>query len=619
MLAPLWLSLSCLAFAGDVPGGHAASASRPHQSETDELVRKALGCEAEGREAERLIHLARAVAIDPGNALARALMGLVEVRGRWLRPDGAAAGVEPDRKAREREYLARRAATPTKADAQVRLADWCSKNGLEEQARAHYRVAIQLDPSKESAWRHLGYQKQGGRWVRPEDAAAEKAEAAAQKKADRSWRPRLERLRDGLSHRDADRREKARKELMAITDPRAVPSILLVLASGGETLQQAAAQALGRISGPRASDALVSLAILSPFRSVRDRASSALLFRDPGEVIGTLIGLLRRPFKYKVIPGDGPGTTGRLLVDGVAFDLRKTYRYPDMPRPESHAVNFPPGRNLDVAAVDRLVASKNAMEEQLARQETIRRAMAVDRRMEDDAAQLEKTNAAIRTVNDRALPILRTLTGRDDGPNPESWNSWWANELGLVSSSAPSSKPTYEDVETMPGVSFEVTVPTFHHGCFAAGTPVHTAGGPRAIETLRVGDLVLSQNLKDGSLGYRAVTGIHVNGPADTLRIVIAGEAVVATGIHRFWKVGMGWAMARDLRPGDRLRMAGRSGLVESVTPDARQTIYNLDVQGNRDYFVGIRGILVNDFGMVEPVETPFDAVPAAAGVATNP
>ncbi|WP_165233271.1 polymorphic toxin-type HINT domain-containing protein [Aquisphaera insulae] len=620
MLASLVLSVCCLSSGDDVPATKpSVPAARPHQAESEDLVRRALTAEAEGHDTDRLTNLARAVALDSDNVLARSLMGLVEYRGRWQRPEAVATAANAERDQRLRDYLTKRAATPIKADSQARLADWCAKNGLQEQARAHYRAAVQLDPARESAWRHLGYEKKGNRWVRPEDAAAEKAEADAQKKADRSWRPRLEKLREGLISKDANRREKAEKDLMEITEPRAVPMILSLLTSGGERLQQAAVQVLERIEGPKASNALVMLAILSPFESVRVRASSALLYRDPGDVIGTLVGLLRRPLKYKVIPGGSPGLAGQLLVDGEAFDLRKLYRYPDLPQAVAQVISLPSIflKNLDL--VDQFLASTNAMEQQFARQETIRRTLAVEQRIEDDARQLEQVNTTIQTVNGRILPILRVVTGRDDGPNPESWKSWWANELGYVSSSSSPNKPTYEDVESMPAVNYNIVGATFHHGCFAAGTPVHTTDGLRAIETLRVGDLVLSQNVTDGTLAYLPVTGTHVNGPADTLRVVISGEAVVATGIHRFWKVGEGWVMARNLKPGDRLRMAGRSGLVESVMPDARQKIYNLDVDGNRDYFVGNTGFLVNDYGTVEPVETPFDRLRTTPEVAGNP
>ena len=78
-----------------------------------------------------------------------------------------------------REYLDRRARTPDKAESQMKLAAWCEGKGLKDQALAHYSEVTHLDPSREAAWKHLGYKKQGNRWVKPEEAAAAKQEAAA--------------------------------------------------------------------------------------------------------------------------------------------------------------------------------------------------------------------------------------------------------------------------------------------------------------------------------------------------------------------------------------------------------------------------------------------------------
>ena len=41
----------------------------------------------------------------------------------------------------------------------------------------------------------------------------------------------------------------------------------------------------------------------------------------------------------------------------------------------------------------------------------------------------------------------------------------------------------------------------------------------------------------------------------------MAGESIAATGIHRFWKAGNGWTMARDLKPGDRIRALDLEGI----------------------------------------------------------
>jgi len=93
-----------------------------------------------------------------------------------------------------------------------------------------------------------------------------------------------------------------------------------------------------------------------------------------------------------------------------------------------------------------------------------------------------------------------------------------------------------------------------HQSYFGAGTLVRTLEGKRPIESLRYGDQVLTQNTATGVLGFQPVVTVYHNPPNATYRIDLGGESIVATGIHRFWKAGVGWVMARDLKSGDRLR-----------------------------------------------------------------
>ena len=119
---------------------------------------------------------------------------------------------------------------------------------------------------------------------------------------------------------------------------------------------------------------------------------------------------------------------------------------------------------------------------------------------------------------------------------------------------------------------------------------------------------MLSQNTSSGGLSFQPVLATHVNGPAATARITTAdGDTIVATGIHRFWKVSSGWTMARDLKAGDRLRMVGGVVQIEKVEPAEKQKVYNLTVAGNHNFMVGKDGLLVHDFGFVQPVLEPFD------------
>jgi hypothetical protein len=603
----------------------------------------ALWCEAHGLTAERVKHLALAIAYDPSNALARGLAGMVAHQGKWKNPAdvGQEMKNDPAYHGLVREYLDRRARAPHKADAQLKLAAWCAEKGLKEQARAHYTEVTRIDPSRDAAWKHLGYKKLGNRWIKPESAAAQKLEAERHKSADQRWKPRLEKLRDGLESTTPSRRDKARAGLAEVSDPRAVPMVMKIFGTGSERMQLVAVQLLSQIDGPAASFWLASLAVDNPSAEVRRRAADVLARRDPRDVIGLLIGRVHKPYKYKVQPGKGPGSTGSLIVDGEQFDIQRFYRMPDLdfrlmptitvsgwlqntPEPATGASPAVKQAASNLAArLSEFIAWQQQMMLTAAIEETRQRDLAMQRTLENDVRMLDSLNAQINETNHCVLPLLQTMTGQDFGTDPKPWQKWWTDQLGLVlDSSSSDRKPTLTDTVTLPDTTLSLAPVdvqiSAHHSCFAAGTLVQTIDGLRSIESIQVGDSVLSQNTTTGALSFRPVVAVHINKPQPTLRIAIAQEAITATGIHRFWKVGNGWSMARDLKAGDRLRIVGDAVEIQSIESDLTQPVYNLDVAENRNFFVGKVGVLVHDFSFVQPVLAPFDRLPEAAALASS-
>ena len=148
---------------------------------------------------------------------------------------------------------------------------------------------------------------------------------------------------------------------------------------------------------------------------------------------------------------------------------------------------------------------------------------------------------------------------------------------------------------------------------------MRTIDGPRPIEELQDGDLVLSQNTTTGALGYQPIVAVYHNPPNATYKISLGKESIVATGIHRLWKAGQGWVMTRDLKPGDRLRTLGGIAEVASIEPDRVQPVFNLQLAGGDNFFVGERAVLAHDNSLVNPTEKPFDAVPALGPLAGRP
>ena len=605
-------------------------------------IQLALWCEAHGFTSERVKHLNMALSLDPSNALARGLLGLVTFQGKWAKPEQVKHDLvdNPRLHALFREYLDRRVRTPQKnVDAQLRLAAWCLENGLKDEAMAHYHVVTGLDPSRDIAWLRLGYKKHHNRWVKPDDLAAQKLEFDRQKRADTQWKPRLEKLRDALESSVATRRIKAEKELYQITEPRAVPMIWQVFATGSERIQLATVALLSQIEGPAASFCLALMAIDRPSPDVRERAARALQFRDPRDLIGRLIALIHKPYKYEVKPATIPGAPGLLFVDGECFDLQRFYRFPEfdvrlIPKLDINLTTCPteaPGNDqksinamIKEAFMLRSVAAvQNTAAVALEMEATQQRIDALERGIVDDVQRIEETNAQINETNGRLLPILESLTGQKMGADQVAWQKWWSEQLGYVYNDRYSDNKASiseivdapENNRPLPIVNVNATV---HHSCFAAGTLVTTLSGPRKIESIAVGDRVLSEHTTTGVLSFQPVLATHLTGPAETFRISLAGETIVATGIHRFWKAGKGWTMARDLKAGDRLRMLGGVATIDSIEPGATQKVFNLTVAENRDFMVGSAGLLVHDYGFVLPVSEPFDRVTNAAHIASR-
>jgi hypothetical protein len=679
----------------------------------DAHARLALWCEAHGLDAERAKHLGVAVVTNPAHALARGLLGLVQDGGRWRRPEQVVEKntSDPARIALLNEYRAKRAAAGDSADAQAKLGAWCEGKGLMAESRAHYAMALRVDPKREAIWKKLGYTKHEGQWRTEAQAAAIKAESRAQEEADRRWTKQLSTWKAMLGQAEG-RRKEAVAGLLTVDDPRAVPAILKVFAKDDPAT---AVRLLGQIDAAAASQALATAAVFAQSDEVRRAAAETLSQRDPREYAGVLIGLIRDPIRYEVRPVGGPGSPGELWIEGKKADLRRIYAPPPPPQVallpgdqfgydefglpvvrrlseyhepfgwhRKHWVDRSsiPGTNAflgvlaenpqigpvaaqtigqsyrDVAprpiippgllpngailpgAVGNLLGGPWLSDEEptwagrkvwvnqhelhigqamVAARQTV---VAAQQRLRADVAEIESYNRSASTMNDRILPILSRAAGRDLGPKRDAWDDWLTDQVGYATLRSPQYKPTL--VQNVP-LSGPVPVPVtsnvvgyyFRMSCFAAGTPVWTADGLRPIETLEVGDLVLAQDTTTAVQSYQPVLVVHRNPPSPTLKVSFeGGDGVTASTYHRFWRAGKGWAMARELKPGDVLRTQAGLARVEGVTEEKVQPVYNLDVAAAHSFFVGVQGALVHDNSLPDTRLEPFDRVPEIAGVA---
>lgn len=141
------------------------------------------------------------------------------------------------------------------------------------------------------------------------------------------------------------------------------------------------------------------------------------------------------------------------------------------------------------------------------------------------------------------------------------------------------------------------------NSCFTAGTPVSAATGFIPIEKIRVGDVVLSYNENARRNEYSKVlqTMIHIVNE-DIYDLYIGDEILHVTGIHRFLASQndlVDWVAAADLSIGDEVLFADHTWhMVKNIKVNKKFTVvYNFEVSGNHNYYVGKNRILAHNKG----------------------
>ncbi|MFM7927819.1 MAG: Hint domain-containing protein, partial [Pirellula sp.] len=124
---------------------------------------------------------------------------------------------------------------------------------------------------------------------------------------------------------------------------------------------------------------------------------------------------------------------------------------------------------------------------------------------------MERTNREIRDWQARLATVLRAVTKKQFSDEPKPWWEWWDQyeELYITGEK-------YMDYSYYEDTSFAYLDMKFAHSvkdrfsdyprlrnvmsCLVAGTPIQTQSGLRPVEAIRVGDLVVAQNIQSGEI-----------------------------------------------------------------------------------------------------------------------
>lgn len=555
------------------------------QRASAKLVSAALESELEGANDQRTSQLGEALESTPDYAPALWHAGYVRAGKKWLKVDELAKQQAED--SRLAAYRLARDRHADTVEGNLELARWCAGKKLLDQQRAHLERVVDLAPNHAEARRALGHRLIEGQW-RSEAELALTQEQVVREAADLAkWRPKLEALRDKLTHDNRRLREAAREELTAIKDPAAATAIEVVIASQSEELAKLALETLHTLSSPAASLAITRIALTSPWQSTRDGAAAKLRSRDKHHYVPYLLAGLTAPVRSQIALFAAPS--------GQVY-----YRH----------VFFREGQDRDaVSAMDTNYRPILLSSDSPGRQEAAKQLL-LAARVNDAASKarsrelaVARQNALLAEINGRIGSVLSTATGQKGLESAEAWWAWWNDYTESVPSGT---KPVFvaynynepqRPSDPLPNMPDPPPPPPPPRGyeCFVAGTPVWTETGLKPIEQIRVGDRVLAQDVQTGELAIKPVVCTTERPPEKVLAVKIGSQTLRCTGGHPFWVGGRGWLKARWLESGHSVHGVEGAVSVEKVVESGEEVTYNLEVADFNNYFVGPDKLLTHD------------------------
>jgi hypothetical protein len=570
-------------------------------------------------------------------------------------------------------YRARREKIPDTAQAHWQLAEWCDENGLKAEAKAHLTAVVRLNPAREEAWKKLGYQKPKGKWTTPELAAALRAESDQQRKADAHWRSMLEKWNSGLARKTKREevgaamakvhdpravhsifkvlvlggpaeQERAVRLLGQIDSP-AASHALASLAVTGSTQQirgRSADELLKR--DPREFAATLIGVIRDPIEfEVREvlgpgkpgelyvkgeRANRRFFYEAPPPLTTLrptdIVGLdayglpvANRVVGYALAPptagmnplysgapdlSNAPQVLGKYLgPQGTALG-QKMYQNQQAANNMGNLTQTGYGQAFMMPLTVPIPVGQLVVQAQ-------QKAAASREQLLQDVAALDRYNADVNGVNDRATEALRTALLETHGPKRKDWIKWWS-DLNETSTN-PFPRPREADKKDDPALKAPLTRAMLPG--FRAGTPVWTLTGLEPVEALRTGDQVLAAS-DSGKWSYQPVLAIRRSARQPIKKLTVGRASIETTALERMWVAGKGWVMAGDLKPGDSIRSISGLRPIGTVEDAGALPVYHIQLSEGPGIAVGEFGILAHDEQTARPVVTPFDSAAIAEG-----
>jgi acyl carrier protein len=132
---------------------------------------------------------------------------------------------------------------------------------------------------------------------------------------------------------------------------------------------------------------------------------------------------------------------------------------------------------------------------------------------------------------------------------------------------------------------------------------IYTKEGERPIENIKVDDIVYSYNIEKDKVELNKVANTLNRETQGIYEITAGKETINVTAEHPFYVIDKGWIKAKDLQVGNNLKSSDSKLVIEISYVKALSetvTVYNIEVDGNHNYFITGSTILVHNKNIKE-------------------
>lgn len=513
-------------------------------------------------------------------------------------------------------YEAARGSERLDVEGHRRMALWCANHGMRERSQAHWFAVLDLDRNDSVARKELGHMRIEGRWFTPKEIQAASLAAEDNLASIKKWMPRVQRWITTLEGQDVKKRLKVLEEVGEVSDPTILPAVAIAVPQVKTDTALHLVPLVRRFHSQSACNTLVQMAILGQSSEVREAAIQGLKKYQLEVFVPGLLDLISPPseLNHHIVTQPNGELVLQLVQERELRDRIEKNKIETVliSRNQTSMQTLRIDIPRDSLMLDRqgVLMINNPLAESVAMSESSRIA-------EDAHSAFEKANASKRLLQRSIVHVLRSTTGEDLGDDPKSWWGWWEHyEDSFLAGGKPVEvhSASYRDDSIY--TTEEVEVVFVRTDCLVAGTPIQTEMGLKPIDTLRVGDRVVTQHIPTGEIRLKPVLRATQRGGSIARTLSLSnGETITATLGHRWWVIGKGWVKTKDLEPDMLLRTAFDCVEIKSLTEVEVPGTFNLMTEHDHTYFVGESRALSFDASEVIPTFQVVPGFPATQGI----